>query len=326
MSELAHVLRHMLPVDDPNVLVGHATGDDAAVYRLSADRALVVTADFFTPIVDDPFDFGRIAAANALSDIYAMGGRPLFALNLVGFPRRLLADGLLEEILGGGAQVARDAGIAILGGHTIDDAEPKYGMVAVGEVDPSRMVTNAAGRAGDVLVLTKALGSGIIATAVKAGVAPEAVVRAAVDSMATLNRSAAEAAVAVGVHAGTDITGFGLLGHLRSLARASGLSARVRVADVPFLEGARALVTEGHVPGGTRRNLEDLAEDVVFAPSVEPELKTLLADAQTSGGLLLAVPPDKLDNLLAALAGSSPVAAVIGTLEEGEAGRVVVAD
>ena len=321
---MAHVLRHMLPVDDPNVLVGHATGDDAAVYRLSADRALVVTADFFTPIVDDPFDFGRIAAANALSDIYAMGGRPLFALNLVGFPRKLLPEGLLEDILGGGAQVAREAGIAILGGHTIDDAEPKYGMVAVGEVDPDRMVTNAAGRAGDVLVLTKALGSGVIATAVKAGTAPEGVVRAAVESMATLNRGAAEAAVAVGVHAGTDITGFGLLGHLRSLARASGLSARVRVADVPLLEGARTLVSEGHVPGGTRRNLEDLAQDVTFASSVEPELRTLVADAQTSGGLLLAVAPDKLDELLAALAGSSPVAAVIGTLEEGEAGRVVV--
>ncbi len=324
MSELAHVLRHLLPVDDPNVLVGHATGDDAAVYRLSADRALVVTADFFTPIVDDPFDFGRIAAANALSDIYAMGGRPLFALNLVGFPRKLLPEGLLEEILRGGAQVAREAGIAILGGHSIDDAEPKYGMVAVGEVDPGRMVTNAAGRAGDVLVLTKALGSGVIATAVKAGAAPESVVRAAVDSMAALNRGAAEAAVTAGVHAGTDITGFGLLGHLRSLVRASGLSARIRASDVPLLEGARDLVAQGHVPGGTRRNLADLAEDVSFAPSVHAELRTLVTDAQTSGGLLLAVSPDALDGLLAALEDSAPVAAVVGTLEAGEAGRVFV--
>jgi selenide,water dikinase len=324
MSELAHVLRHMLPVEDPNVLVGHATGDDAAVYRLSEDRALVVTADFFTPIVDEPFDFGRIAAANALSDIYAMGARPLFALNLVGFPRKLLPEGILEEILRGGAEVAREAGIPILGGHTIDDAEPKYGMVVVGEVDPSRMVTNAAGRPGDVLVLTKALGAGVVATAVKAGAAPEGVVQAAVQSMATLNRGAAEAAVAVGIRAGTDVTGFGLLGHLRSLGRASGVAARVRAGDVPLLEGALELVTAGHVPGGTRRNLEDLKDDVAFAASVDQALRMLLVDAQTSGGLLLAVPPDQLDGILAWLGGSAPVAAVIGTLEEGEAGRVVV--
>ena len=324
MSELAHVLRHMLPVEDPNVLVGHATGDDAAVYRVSADRALVVTADFFTPIVDDPFDFGRIAAANALSDIYAMGARPLFALNLVGFPRKLLPEGILEEILRGGADVAREAGIPILGGHTIDDAEPKYGMVAVGEVDPERMVTNAAGRPGDVLVLTKALGAGVVATAVKAGAAPDRVVRAAVESMATLNRGAAEAALAAGVRAGTDVTGFGLLGHLRSLGRASGVSARIRGREVPLLQGARELVDAGHVPGGTRRNLEDLREDVSFAAAVDEGLRTLLGDAQTSGGLLLAVSPDRVDGLKAWLEGSAPVAAVIGTLEEGEAGRVVV--
>ncbi len=324
MSELAHVLRHMLPVKDPNVLVGHTTGDDAAVYRLSEDRAVVVTADFFTPIVDDPFDFGRIAAANALSDIYAMGGRPLFALNLVGFPRKLLGEGILEEILRGGAHVAREAGIAILGGHSIDDAEPKYGMVAVGEVDPSKMITNASGRPGDLLVLTKALGSGVIATAVKAGAAPADVVSEAVESMATLNRGAAELAVAAGVRAATDVTGFGLLGHLRTLARASGVSARIHAQDVPILTGARTLLTQGHVPGGTRRNLEDLADDVAFVPSVEPELRTLLADAQTSGGLLLAVPPEALKGLVTDLAESSPVAAVVGALEEGPAGHVLV--
>jgi selenide,water dikinase len=314
----------MLPVKDPNVLVGHTTGDDAAVYRLSEDRAVVVTADFFTPIVDDPFDFGRIAAANALSDIYAMGGRPLFALNLVGFPRKLLGEGILEEILRGGAHVAREAGIAILGGHSIDDAEPKYGMVAVGEVDPSKMITNASGRPGDLLVLTKALGSGVIATAVKAGAAPADVVSEAVESMATLNRGAAELAVAAGVRAATDVTGFGLLGHLRTLARASGVSARIHAQDVPILTGARTLLTQGHVPGGTRRNLEDLADDVAFVPSVEPELRTLLADAQTSGGLLLAVPPEALKGLVTDLAESSPVAAVVGALEEGPAGHVLV--
>ena len=324
MAELAHVLRHMLPVDDPNVLVGHTTGDDAAVYRLSADRALVVTADFFTPIVDDPFDFGRIAAANALSDVYAMGARPLFALNLVGFPRKLLSEGLLEEILRGGAEVAKEAGIPILGGHTIDDAEPKYGMVAIGEVDPERMVTNAGARPGDVLVLTKPLGAGIIATAIKAGAAPASVVAAAVSSMATLNRGAAEAMVAAGLRAATDVTGFGLLGHLRSMLRASGVSARVRAADVPLLEGAARLLASGHVPGGTRRNLEDLAADVTFGPGVSDAERTLLADAQTSGGLLMAVPADRLEGVLAWLEDAAPVAAVIGVVERGEAGRIVV--
>lgn len=324
MAELAHVLRHMLPVDDPNVLVGHATGDDAAVYRLSADRALVVTADFFTPIVDDPFDFGRIAAANALSDVYAMGARPLFALNLVGFPRKLLSEGVLEEILRGGGEIAREAGIPIVGGHTIDDAEPKYGMVAIGEVDPERMVTNAGARPGDVLVLTKALGAGIIATAIKAGAASAPVVAAAVRSMATLNRGAAEAMVAAGLRAGTDVTGFGLLGHLRSMLRASDVSARVRAGDVPFLGGAVELLESGHVPGGTRRNLEDLASDVTFGSGVSDTHRTLLADAQTSGGLLMAVPPEQLDGVLAWLKDAAPVAAVIGVVERGEAGRIVV--
>jgi len=325
MSELAHVLRHMLPVDDPNVLVGHQSGDDAAVYRLSGDRALVVTADFFTPIVDDPFDFGRIAAANALSDVYAMGGRPLFALNLVGFPRKLLPEGILEEILRGGSTVATEAGIPVLGGHTIDDAEPKYGMVAVGEVDPARMVTNAGARPGDVLVLTKPLGSGIVATAVKAGAASDAVVGEAVRCMTTLNRAGAEAMVAVGVRAGTDVTGFGLLGHLRSMMRASGTSARIIAARVPLLPGVEELIDAGQIPGGTRRNLADLAEAVSFGAEITESTRLVLADAQTSGGLLMAVPPGLLDALLEALSGRTLVAAVIGEVEAGEAGRIVVA-
>ena len=324
MSELAHVLRHLLPVEDPNALVGHTTGDDAAVYRISEDRALVVTADFFTPIVDDPYDFGRIAAANALSDVYAMGARPLFALNLVGFPRKLLSEGILEEVLRGGGAVAREAGIGILGGHSIDDAEPKYGMVAIGEVDPARMVTNAGARPGDVLVLTKALGSGIVATAIKAGHAPASVVAAAVASMATLNRGGAEAMVRHGVVSATDVTGFGLLGHLRSMARASGVSARLEADAVPLLEGALDLVKAGHVPGGTRRNLTDLSEDTEFAAGVDEHRRILLADAQTSGGLLMAVPPTRLEGLLEALETAAPTAAVIGVIEEGRAGRIVV--
>jgi len=218
MSELTQVLRHVLPVEDPNVLVGHTTGDDAAVYRLSDDRALVVTADFFTPIVDDPYDFGRIAAANALSDIYAMGATPLFALNLVGFPRELLGDGILDEILRGGSDLTRSVGIPTLGGHSIDDAEPKYGLVAVGEVHPDHMVTNAGAKPGDVLVLTKPLGSGVIATAIKQGAAPDDVITRAVEVMVTLNAGAAEAMRNADVIAGTDVTGFGLLGHLQHAA------------------------------------------------------------------------------------------------------------
>jgi len=322
MSELTQVLRHVLPVDDPNALVGPSTGDDAAVYRLSEDRALVVTADFFTPIVDDPYDFGRIAAANALSDVYAMGGRPLFVLNLVGFPRALLPEGALGEILRGGSEVAGLAGVPTLGGHSIDDAEPKYGLVAVGEVDPRRMVTNAGARAGDTLVLTKPIGSGIIATAIKQDAAPAAVVARAVEVMSTLNREAADVMVRVGVRGGTDVTGFGLLGHLHRLLAASGVAAELDAASVPLLEGARALVEQGHVPGGTRRNLEDLRDALTFTDEVGTVTRTLLADAQTSGGLLMAVPAESLPELVAGLEGAGTMAAVIGRVVEGPSGAI----
>jgi selenide,water dikinase len=324
MAELAQVLRHVAPVEHPDVLVGYSTGDDAAVYRIADDRALVVTADFFTPIVDDAYDFGRIAAANALSDIYAMGARPLFVLNLVGFPRDLLPEGILEEILRGGGAVAREAGVPTLGGHSIDDAEPKYGMVAVGEVDPRRMVTNAGARAGDVLVLTKPIGSGIVATAIKQGVASAEVVRAAVEVMSTLNRSAAQAMVAVAAHAATDVTGFGLLGHLHRMLLASGVAARLHAADVPLLVGARELAEAGHVPGGTRRNLADLSGHVTFSPAVDDVARTLLGDAQTSGGMLICVQPDRLDELLATLEGTTPARAVIGSVVEGPPGAITV--
>jgi selenide,water dikinase len=324
MTELTQVLRHVLPVDDPNALIGFAAGDDAAVYRLADDRALVVTADFFTPIVDDPYDFGRIAAANALSDIYAMGARPLFVLNLVGFPRKLLPEGILDEILRGGSEVAREAGVPTLGGHSIDDAEPKYGLVAIGEAHPDRIVTTAAAQIGDRLVLTKPIGSGVIATAIKDGVASADVVQDAVDVMATLNRGAADAMTMVGVMAATDVTGFGLLGHLHRMLGASGASAKVLAAAVPLMKGARALAEAEHVPGGTRRNLEDLAESVSFADSVDAVTRTLLADAQTSGGLLIAVRPARLEELLAELEDRAPVAAVIGEVAEGEAGTIII--
>ncbi len=322
MTELAQVLRPLLPVDDPNALVDASTGDDAAVYRIAGGRALVVTLDFFTPVVDDPLDFGRIAAANSLSDIYAMGARPLFALNLLGFPRDLLSEGLVERIIEGGAMVAREAGIPILGGHSIDDPEPKYGMVAVGEVAEDALMTNAGARPGDVLVLTKALGTGIVTTALKAGEASDEAVAEAVASMTTLNAGAAAAAGEIGVHAGTDVTGFGFLGHLRSLLRASGVAAQVEAISIPLLEGALELAAAGHVPGGSKRNLEDLVGDVEFAHSLGPELRTVLADAQTSGGLLLAVARDRVDALLEALDGRAPYAAVVGRIVEGEAGTI----
>jgi selenide,water dikinase len=324
MSELAQVLRHVFPAEDTRALVDASTGDDAAVYLLEEGRALVVTTDFFTPIVDDPYQFGQIAAANALSDLYAMGARPLFALNLLAFPRGLLGDGTLEAILRGGADKAREAGIPILGGHSIDDAEPKYGMVALGEVDPARMTTNAAARPGDRLVLTKAIGTGIIATAVKEGTVDPSWVAAAVLSMSTLNRDAAEAMTAAGVRAATDVTGFGLLGHLRQMLRASGVAAFLDSPAVPLLAGALELALRGRFPGGSRRNLTDLGPDVDFPEGMPEASRLLLADAQTSGGLLMAVPETALPTLLERLGAVSPATAVIGAIEAGPPGRIRV--
>ena len=278
----------MLPHEDARVLVDASSRDDAAVYQIDEHRALVATADFFTPIVDDPYDFGRVAAANALSDVYAMGARPLFALNLVGFPRKLLGEGILEEILRGGADVARAAGSPIIGGHSIDDAEPKYGLAVIGEVDPERMVRNSGARANDVLVLTKPIGTGIIATALKNDRASEEVVAAAVASMTTLNRDAAGVMLRVGVHAATDVTGFGLLGHLHEMLRGSGVGARIRASAVPLLHGAAELAIAGEFPGGTRRNYADAGPITTWAPEIPEWLKLLLCDAQTSGGLLVA--------------------------------------
>jgi selenide, water dikinase len=306
------------------VLVDASTSDDAAVYRLSDDRALVATVDFFTPIVDDAFDFGRIAAANALSDIYAMGARPRFALNLIAFPRDLLGTGLLEEIVRGGGEIALEAGIAVIGGHSIDDTEPKFGMCVIGEADP-RLITRIAGAlAGDVLVLTKPIGTGVIATAIKQGIASEDVVRDAVASMTTLNRGAAEAMLRVGVSAATDVTGFGLVGHLRNMLRASGVSAEISTAAVPLLPGVAELAAEC-IPGGTRRNREDVAADVSWDPALTELQQLLMCDAQTSGGLLISVPAARVEDLVAELrAEDTPIASVIGVVKEGSPGRIAV--
>jgi selenide, water dikinase len=308
----------MVPYEDPAVLVDASTGDDAAVYLIAEDRALVATTDFFTPIVDDPYDFGRIAAANALSDIYAMGARPLFALNLVAFPRDLLDAGILSEILRGGSEIALQAGIAIIGGHSIEDKEPKYGLCVIGEVDPRALRRNNGAQPGDLLVLTKAIGTGVIATALKKDQAPSDAVAAAVDSMVTLNRGAAEAMLQTGASAVTDVTGFGLIGHLSSLLRASGVAARVRYDLVPFLPGAQPLAEAGHIAGGTRRNHQDAQNMVSWAADISLTEQLLLCDAQTSGGLLISVPAAQADALVDALRQAhTPVAAIIGDVRVG---------
>jgi selenide,water dikinase len=323
MSELAQVLRHLVPLKSEQALVNASTGDDAAVYALGDGRALVVTLDFFAPVVDDPYDFGRIAAANALSDIYAMGAKPLFVLNLLTFPRALLGDGLVEEIIRGGSDVAREAGVPIMGGHSVDDPEPKYGMVAVGEVEVEELVTNTSAEVGDLLVLTKALGTGVVATAIKADAASRAATTAAVESMTTLNRDAAAAMKRVGVRAATDVTGFGLLGHLSNMLLQSGVAAEIEAENVPVLPEVSDLITAGHIPGGTRRNLGDLEDRLDFGDKDEAT-RLILADAQTSGGLLISVPEERSEELLELLQSATSVAAIIGRVTEGAPGTIKV--
>ncbi len=315
----------MPTLTDPRILVDASTRDDAAVYQLTPDRAIVATVDFFTPIVDDAYDFGRIAAANALSDIYAMGATPLLALNLVGWPRDTLPYELLGDVLRGGADIAREAGAFVLGGHSVDDPEPKYGMVAIGEVHPNRIVTLANAQGGDVLVLTKPIGTGVLTTALKRDLASAADLADAVTSMATLNAGGARAMLANGAHAATDVTGFGLLGHLHNMLAASGVSAEIDAASVPLLPRAADLAARGAIPGGTKRNREALTDTVRFDAAVPETIRVLLFDAQTSGGLLIAVPPNRADSLLAALKNEkTPAAARIGRIVGGPPGTVTV--
>lgn len=279
----------------------------------------MATTDFLTPVVDDPRTWGRIAAQNAVSDVYAMGGRPLFALNLVAWPAAELPTSMLAEVMAGGAEIGADAGFVVVGGHSVDDPEPKYGLAVVGEVHPDRILTNAGLRAGDTLVLTKALGIGVATTAIKAGTAPGAVAAAAVASMTASNAAAARAALAAGATGCTDITGFGLLGHLAKMAAASGVDAVLDVASVPFLDGTRELAAAGTMPGGSRRNREWVTPWVDAGPFDELDV-LLLADAQTSGGLLFGVAPDRAAGVVAGL---GPPAAAIGTVRAG-AGRILL--
>jgi selenide,water dikinase len=300
------------PIADPNLLVGPETCDDAAVYRLTDGLALVLTVDFFTPIVDDPRAFGQIAAANSLSDVYAMGGRPLAMLSIVGFPRDKLPMAVLGEVLRGGAEKAQEAGVSVVGGHSVDDAEPKVGYAVVGLVHPGRVWRNVGARPGDALVLTKPLGTGIISTAIKQAKAPERAVTAAIHSMTTLNRAAAEAAATVPVHAVTDVTGFGLLGHLREMTHGSKVRVRLHAGQIPLLPDVLELAKAGLVPGGTRRNLQAVAATVRWDPRLSEPLRFAIGDAQTSGGLLVATPDGAA--LLRALGG----AGVEGAAQIGE--------
>ncbi len=325
-GDLAEVLRLMAPTVYPSeVLVSPATGDDAAVVSIPGvpGIALVQTVDFFTPIVDHPFDWGRIAATNALSDVYAMGGRPLTALNIVAWPVQELPLDLLARVLDGGATVATAAGATVVGGHSIHDPEPKYGMAVTGLVDPDRIVRNSAMRPGDRLFLTKPLGLGIISTAIKSGRATAELARRAVDVMTTLNAAASEAMVEAGIRAATDVTGFGLLGHLHIALAASGASARLDAGAVPFIAGAVDLGRAGSIPGGTRSNLRFVAPHVSWTDLPEVE-RLLLADAQTSGGMLIAAGDAQAARLAEALAARDVPAAEIGIVEGGPPGSISV--
>ena len=311
-AEIHALLAELPRSDDPSVLVGSDTADDAAVYRLSDDLALVSTADFFTPIVDDPYDFGRIAATNALSDVYAMGGVPVTALNLVAFPLSDLGGDVLREILRGGSDVCAAAGVAVVGGHSIDDPEPKYGLAVTGTVHPDRVMRNSTARPGDSLWLTKPIGGGLATTALKRGLADERLVEETVAVMTTLNREAAEAAVAARASAITDVTGFGLLGHAHEMAIASGVALEIEAAAVPAIPGVKELLAldEPPISGGTRRNREWVEDFVDWHAGVPEPLRWLLCDAMTSGGLLIA-------------AADAP-GTYIGRALDGAAGRIAI--
>ena len=307
--ELGQVLGALPPIVDPNVLNAASSRDDAAVYRIAPDRVLVATVDFFTPIVDDPTDFGAIAAANSVSDVYAVGARPLFALGITAFPRQKLGTGLLEKIVAGGANKMAEAGIAVVGGHSVDDAEPKFGYAVIGEAHPDHIVDHEGARTGDILFLTKPLGSGLVATAIKRGLCPPALEREAVKLMSTLNRRASEAMLAAGATAATDVTGYGLIGHLANIAG----GADIELHAVPFLEGVRDLGERDLFPDGSRRNYQAYVDQVDWGGIAELD-QLMLCDAQTSGGLLVAIPANNAAAFEAALAAEPFPAMRIGTI------------
>ena len=296
-------------ISDERVIVGFNGHDDAAVVRLDDGKLLVQTVDFFTPIVDDPYQFGQIAAANSLSDIYAMGAKPIFALNIVGFPINDLPNEMLTTILQGGADKAKEAGIPTVGGHSVDDKEPKYGLVVTGEVEEKNIVTNKSAIPGDVLVLTKPLGTGIIATAIKKGVVKNDVIRAAVESMSALNELASKIMVELGVKTATDVSGFGLLGHLNEICEASKVSAEIKYDDLPLLPGVNKLASDGIISEGTKRNLSFAESFTQFLEDRTKIEKLITSDAQTSGGLLISLPPDSAKMFIKKFNERSPIKA-----------------
>ena len=323
-QNLEKILQSLPHFHDPNVLVGTETCDDATVYHITDEIALVQTLDFFTPIVDDAYHFGAIAAANALSDIYAMGAKPLFALNIVGFPETTLPLDILKQILRGAHDKAKEAGIGVLGGHTIEDPEPKYGMVVSGSVHPSKIIRNKGAKPGDLLVLTKPIGTGIISTGIKRGMVDESLQKEVIALMSQLNKTAAELMLKYDVHACTDVTGFGLLGHLREMSIASECNVKINFDNVPFIREAKALATAGVIPGGTFNNLENVAGDVDFGNHTRTN-QLLLCDAQTSGGLLVALNKDQAQAYLNDLhkAGIA-IAKIIGEFTEMGKGKITI--
>jgi selenide,water dikinase len=322
---LLNLLSSLPAITDPNVLVGSSTSDDAAIYRIDDDLALVLTTDFFTPVVDDPYDFGAIAAANALSDVYAMRGRPLAALSIVGFPDDSLPPEVLATILKGAADKAFEAGIAIVGGHTIKSDEPIFGLSVVGRVYPSKVITNAGAKPGDALILTKPIGLGIITTAAKNNEDPLQLIKPAIAHMKTLNNKAAEVFEAFDIHALTDITGFGLLGHLRNITVASQVSAQIELAKVPVIPGVRSYVEAGIAPGGTHANRRFLQDYVHYHSSISEVDQLILCDAQTSGGLLASVDSDQAADLVKTLQAAGVLhATLIGSVTARNPGHIEV--
>ncbi|WP_426453297.1 selenide, water dikinase SelD [Paenibacillus sp. S-38] len=324
-ADLSQVIRSLpAAVPDPNLLVGLDTSDDAGVYKLSDDLALVQTVDFFTPIVDDPYDFGQVAAANAISDIYAMGGRPLTVLNIVAFPISKLDKQVLADILRGAGDKVKEAGATLVGGHSIDDNEPKFGLAVTGLIHPDKIRANAGAKPGDKLILTKPIGVGILTTSIKRDKLTPEEIKRVTQVMATLNKTAAETMEPYEVHACTDVTGFGLLGHASEVAKGSGVGLRIRQADVPVLPRVRELAEEGIVPGGTKNNFAHLQGSVTFPETLDQVGQWILCDAVTSGGLLISVAGDQGDALLADLRKAGVEASIIGEATAEHPGHIVV--
>lgn len=326
-ADLMQVLRSLPPsVPDPNLLVGLDTSDDAGVYKLTDELALVQTVDFFTPIVDDPYAFGQIAAANAISDIYAMGAKPLTVLNIVAFPISTLDKRILAEILRGSADKVREAGSTLVGGHSIDDKEPKFGLAVTGIVHPHKARTNAGAKPGDRLILTKPIGVGILTTSLKNGQLTPEEIAGAIRVMSALNRKAAETMEPFDVHACTDVTGFGLIGHALEMARGSGAGIRIRSSRVPVLPRVRELAEQGFVPGGTKNNFRHAEDSVTFPESLDQTGRWILCDAVTSGGLLMSIREDQAEALLGKLREAGVDAHLIGEVTGDHPGRITVVD